>query len=674
MKRIIAMLLTAVVCSLPATAQTITDNQGIQSQIEQLKQSLASLEQKLEDQQKAAEAEKQKSEAEAAKKQEELKAEEKETVSEALKADIKELDQRVTKTERRSALDRLNWSGDIRVENNSIFAHVPTHFDGMQLQSLLVKSLWLFSPTSVGGLNLGGPNMAGAPALIGPFLGSPNGPAQFAGFLQSTLNGTSGIPNANNAQYQFFVGNLKFAPTPPVPNTALGSPTFVTTGLNTLLGAFAAGMPGGNTPGNRDLVLQQVLGFMQQVPGVKVNGYGANANELATNRLRLNIDAHPSENVDVSARLSMYKVFGDSTGVQVFNGQPTSVNIDGTTTRVPSGDFLRVERAYFTWKNILNLKGNLYLSIGRRPSTDGPPLNYRLDEPRGGTPSATLINFQFDGVTMGYHLGEKTTLRACYGLGFDSGFGNGQTLQLPADRVKGVQFLGSNIDAYATDKTLVQITIARAWNVTDGFNGLTVLPNNPLTGDSINAPVVLRFTPSANVGNINLYGIVVQHTVGPFDLYASANWDSLRSNGASTPFGGLGFNPFDNLNNPNGNRNHEGHMVYAGFRYSVPKDHGRTKIGFEFNQGSKYWFNFAQAEDDILAPKTSARGEVYESYITHRITNHFIVKGDYQRFHYTYSGSGFDVGAPVRLSSSPVLGFPTYDEGNLVTAGLQARF
>jgi Protein of unknown function (DUF3373) len=666
MKRIIAMLLTAVVCSLPATAQTAADNQGIQAEIEKLKQSLATLEQKLEDQQKAA--------AEAAKKAEEPKAAEKQPATDELKADIKDLDERVTKSERRSALDRLNWSGDIRVENNSIFAHVPTHYDGMQMQSLLVKSLWLMSPTSVGGLNLGGPNMAGAPALLGPFLASPTGPAQFAGFLQSTLNGTSGIPNANNAQYQYFTNNLRFSPTPAFPATALGTPSFVTTGLNTLLGAFAAGMPGGNTPGNRNLVLGQFMGFMQQVPGVKVNGYGANANELATNRLRLNFDAHPSDNVDVSARVSMYKVFGDSTGVQVFNGQPSTVNIDGTTARVPTGDYLRVERAYFTWKNIAGLKGNLYLSIGRRPSTDGPPLNYREDEPRGGTPSATLINYQFDGVTIGYHLGEKTTLRACYGLGFDSGFGNGQVLEQPADRVKGVQFLGSNIDLYATDKTFVQLTIARAWNVTDGFNGLTVLPNNPLTGDTIGAPVVLRFSPDANVGNINLYGLVVQRTVGAFDLYASVNWNSLRSNGVSTPFGGLGFNPFDNLNSPKGNQNHEGHMVYAGFRYSVPKDHGRTKIGFEFNQGSKYWFNFAQAEDDIFAPKTSARGEVYESFITHRITNHFIVKGDYQRFHYTYSGSGWDVGAPVRLSSSPILGFPTYDRGTMITAGLQARF
>ena len=583
-----------------------------------------------------------------------------------LQAQVKDLDQRVTKTETRNALNRLNWTGDIRTESNTIFGDIPAHYDGMQMQSLLVKTLWMFAPSSSGGLGF---SPSGAPAMLGPFLSNPNGPAQFAGFLQSALAGTSGIPNANYGQYQYFTNNLQFSPPTQVQSTALGQPYYLTSGLSNLLTQFVPpGTPANEVAAAKQAVLNQLMSFMQQVPGVHQNAYGANANELATERLRLDIDAHAFDNVDVAVRLAMYKVFGDSTNAQVFNGQPTSMDVDGTTASVPTGDFLRVERAYFTWKNIANLPGNLYLSIGRRPSTDGPPLNYRLDEPRGGTPSGALINYQFDGVTIGYHIKDKTALRLCWGLGFDSGFGNGQIDQLPADRVKNVQFLGGNFDVYATDKSLVQVTIARAWNLTDGFNGLVVLPTNPLTGDPINAPVILRFTPSANLGALDLYGIVVEHRVGSFDLYASMNWDGLRPNGITTPFGGLGANPFDTPTN------HNGHMVYAGFRYNVAKDSDRTKIGFEFNQGSKYWFNMAQAEDDIFAPKTQARGEVYEAFITHRINNHFILKGDYQRFHYTWSGSGWDVGAPERLSTDPLLGFPTYDRGTLLTAGLTARF
>jgi hypothetical protein len=120
--------------------------------------------------------------------------------------------------------------------------------------------------------------------------------------------------------------------------------------------------------------------------------------------------------------------------------------------------------------------------------------------------------------------------------------------------------------------------------------------------------------------------------------------------------------------------NREGHMVLVGARFNLPANDGRTKIGFEFNQGSRYWFNFAQAADDIIAPKTAARGNVYETYITHRISDRFILRGGYQRYNYTWSGSGWHVGAPKRLSESPVLGFPTYEDANVFQMALIARF
>ncbi|HYU47916.1 MAG TPA: DUF3373 family protein, partial [Terriglobales bacterium] len=148
----------------------------------------------------------------------------------------------------------------------------------------------------------------------------------------------------------------------------------------------------------------------------------------------------------------------------------------------------------------------------------------------------------------------------------------------------------------------------------------------------------------------------------------SLNWDSLRPNGQSSPFGGLGSDPFQPTSN------HDGWMVYTGLRYTLPVNDGRTKIGFEYNHGSKYWFNFAQAEDDILQPKTSVRGNAYEAYFTHRLNQRFIFKVDYQRFLYDWSGSGFQVGAPKRLSSDPVLGFPTYDRASLLSFGLNAKF
>jgi uncharacterized protein DUF3373 len=615
MKRLIAIFVALLLVSAAAYAQSTTstqDNEELRSQIEQLKTTMAALEARLA-------ATEQKSALPAAPAPAPATAEASQSFVEQVQSSLKDLDHRVARTERKSAVDRINWSGEYRAEASSIFGHVPAHFDGLQLQNLMVRTLWLITPTSQGGL--------GQP--FDPNSLPPN-PNDFATFLGSQVQ-------QNFSQYQFFSNNITY---------------------NALQQGF-----GQFTPAQQQALQQYLLG----VAGVQRAAYAADANALLTNRLRLNFDAKVADNVSVTARLAMYKIFGDSTGVQVFNGQPTALAIDGTTVGVPSGDMLRVERAYFTWTNIGGSKA--YFSVGRRPSTEGPPLSYRYDDPRGGTPSGALINYQFDGATAGYHLTEKTTVRACYGLGYDAGFGNGQLLQNPADRLRSVHFLGANVDLYNTDKTFIQLTAAKAWNVTDGFNGQIVLPNNPVTGDAIGAPVIMRFTPSTNLGNIFLYGVTASRKMKQFDFYGSMNWDSLRPNSNSSPFGGLGSDPFQPTSD------HDGWMVYAGGRWTLPiNNDGRTKIGFEYNHGSKYWFNFAQAEDDILQPKMSVRGNAYEAYFTHRINQRFIFKVDYQRFLYDWSGSGMQVGEPKRLSQNPVIGFPTYDRASLLSFGLNAKF
>jgi len=585
------------------------DAAQLRQEIDQLKKTVNALEQRLETQEKGAPP----ATAQPAAKQDEA-------VSTAdLQTNVRELNDRVLETERKGLRDRLEWGGDYRFEAHTIRGNVPSHFDGMQLQNLTVKTLWLFAPQSKGGLGM----------TFDPSMLQQMTPDQFAGFVGQQVQ-------QNYSQYQFFTNNLTFAD------------------LKGAIGQFSPQLQ------------QALIQYLSQVSGVFRNAYSANTDSLLTNRLRLKFETKVADNISFGARLSMYKVFGDSTGVQVFNGQPNSLNIDGTTAGVPNGDQVRVERVYFNWNKIAGSK--LYLSIGRRPSNGGPPLNFRDDEPRGGTPSGALFDFQYDGITVGYHVTDKMTVRACYGLGYSSGFGNGNLLKTPADRLKDVHLAGGVFDLYETDHTFVQALVARAWNVTDGFNGLIVLPNNPLTGDTVGAPVVMRFTPSANLGGINLYGVVLQKKLGNFDLFASGNWVSMRPNGQTTPFGGLGADPFDTP------VNREGQMGYLGVRYSIPQDDGRTKIGFEVNHGTKYWFNFSNAEDDIIAPKTNTRGEVYETYLTHRISDHFIFKADYIRYNYTWSGSGWHIGAPKRLDSNPILGFPGYDSANMVTLGLTAQF
>ena len=517
-----------------------------------------------------------------------------------LASELKELDQRVSQTEREQALDRLKITGDYRFEAHTIAGRVPSHYDGMDLQNLLVKTMFSM-----------------------PILGRPPG----------SVDEINRTVNTHFADYQQFTSNLTFNQ------------------LKQAMGSFPAPMQ------------QQLFGML--MPAAFTPSYKDNNDIMYTNRLRLRFDAKVADNVTFTGRLSMYKAFGDSTGVQVFNGQPNTLNMDGATAGVPNSDQLRVERAYFSWNKIGGSK--FYLSIGRRPSTGGPPMNYRQDELRGGTPSGPLIDFQFDGVTAGYNVSDNIALRLCYGMGYESGFGNGNLLKMPQDRLKDVHFIGANLDLWTTEKSLVQAMYAHAFNVTDGFNGLMVLPRNPLTGEAVPAPVVMRYTPSANLGGIHLAGMNVARRVNAVDVYASANMSATRPNGVTTPFGGLMSDPFE------APKDRTGYMVYAGLLYNYANDE-RTKLGFEYNRGSQYWFNFAQAADDIIAPKTNTRGDVIETYLTHRISDHFIFKTDFIKYLYRFSGSGWHVGAPKRLDSTPILGFPTYDGASMVTMSLITRF
>jgi hypothetical protein len=392
-------------------------------------------------------------------------------------------------------------------------------------------------------------------------------------------------------------------------------------------------------------------------------GYSTDNDILYTTRLRLNLAADVADDVSFTGRLSMYKPWGASTQTVMFNGQPNTLNTDANWPGVPGDATLKVDRAYFTWNNLFQQP--VYLSLGRRPSTEGPPLHYRHDEMRAGTPMGTIIDFQFDGATLGWHVAENSTLRACYGLGYESQYGQGMTSVENA--LKDAQFFGFNIDAWDTPKMQVQTTLARAFDITDGFDGMIILPNNPVSGQPMPGPIVTRFSPSANLGDFDLASVLLSRTDGPIDWFATASWSKSRPVDATGPFGGLMSDPYDTP------ESHNGSMYYLGARYSLKN--GKTKVGLEWNKGSQYWFNFTPAADDILGAKTATRGTATEAYLTHRFAQKFVAKLSWIAYAYDYTGSGWHVGAPKELGDAPVVqGFPTWDKASMLTLSFSARF
>jgi hypothetical protein len=365
---------------------------------------------------------------------------------------------------------------------------------------------------------------------------------------------------------------------------------------------------------------------------------------LYTTRLRLSFRAKVYKNVRFSARLTMYKNWGDSTGVQVFDGF-NSVTMDGTDSGNTTGDWLRVERAYFAWSHIGG--SPFYLSIGRRPSTYGPPTQFRENEPRGGTPSGQVVNFDFDGITIGYSMSKLTgvdgqVLRFCYGQGYESQLGNGSLLT-PETNLRDTHLGGFDFDILNDGTTFLQATAFEALDVTDGFKGLAVLPMiNGFTQPNTNG-FISRLQATENIGNMTLANVTYsRQEMSGLDWFVALGWTRSDPNGrvSQMGFGGL------LTDTPGDTTARNGFSVYAGFRIPAPLG----KFGLEYNWGSKYWTPFTQAQDDIVGSKLAARGQVGEIYYIFDINPKMFIKLSGLYYDYAYTGSGSPVGKPEKIS------------------------
>lgn len=401
---------------------------------------------------------------------------------------------------------------------------------------------------------------------------------------------------------------------------------------------------------------QTALGSMLQSP-MNPNGpvspaaiasYKPKNETIYTNKLNLDLKAKATQNVTVNVRLGMYKVFGsqDDSALNgnAFFADRTGV-FDGVLSHTPSSSFLNVDRAYATWSEILDEP--IWLSVGRRPSTDGAPLNLKNNTARpgvGGTP-ALLVNYAFDGMTLGYapdiDFLPGFYAKVCYGRGFDSGY-----RATPNNSLKDTDMLGVAIVPVDTDPLRVWMQWNRGFNIFD----FPVMKNTAF-GDT---------APSTNLGSIDWYGIGAMSTiknVGPGNLNffvdgaVSVTHPNQSVSGQAMFQGLLTGSPF----NPEAPSTKTGYAVFAGLRYDLPS---KTKLGFEYNWGSKNWITFAPAAEDMWTSKVGTRGHVFEPYIIQEldlkpISSFFaktFFKLGYQYYDFQYTGSNNWVGAPVKIS------------------------
>jgi hypothetical protein len=255
-----------------------------------------------------------------------------------------------------------------------------------------------------------------------------------------------------------------------------------------------------------NLLMQNFLGAtggnLAQIPAFKPKN-----ETLYTNKFGLDLTAKATQDITVHAKLDMYKTFGSqSDSATSGNYFADRVGVfDGTLSHVPSDSLLNVDRAFATWSNILDQP--LWFSIGRRPATNGAPSNLRLNNERpgnGGTP-ALLVDYAFDGMTIGFAPDIDALpgayAKVCYGRGFDSG------IKTPTNSIKDTDMLGIAIIPVDTDPLRIWLQWNRGFNIFD-FPAM----NNTIFGNT---------APATNLGSIDWYGAGAMSTlkkVGPGNL------------------------------------------------------------------------------------------------------------------------------------------------------------
>ncbi|MBD1400648.1 DUF3373 family protein [Pelovirga terrestris] len=360
---------------------------------------------------------------------------------------------------------------------------------------------------------------------------------------------------------------------------------------------------------------------------------------LFTNRLRLNMSVSALENVDFVGRLTMYKAWGlqntpsDGMGGTI-GGFPA---IDGNSSRTPTDDRLLVDRAIVNWNNIGG--SNFWLSMGRRPTTDGPPSQLRLNNPsRMATPVA-YMDWPFDGATLGYAYDKLFGLvdlpgriRFCYGRGYEAGLGE--------NSLNDTDFAGISWDIYNKNNRFIYLQSYVAMEVFNypDMNSMAVAMISDPAQMTVNTPMgpMDMSMPRQNIGDIYHTSLLYMDKIQNFNYFISGAWSRTDPNSK-----GMFNDPF--AGSPNTD-SENGYSIYIGGRFDIPKSN--FKIGAEYNYGSEYWIGMSPGHDDMYASKLATRGQVVEVYGIYDLPGKAVAKlgaasfrVGYQHYRYDYTGS-----------------------------------
>ncbi len=459
----------------------------------------------------------------------------------------------------------------------------------------------------------------------------------------------------------------------------------IAAGMNMALPAFGFG-PG---PYSYDQIKMAVAGMQMYTPQMRAGMFQMmgitpypetdfDNDTMFTNRFRLNMRVKATENVEFKGRLAMYKAWGmESNPTSFGDGSDPftldSFSWDGNSTRQPVDNVLRVDRAFVNWNNIGGAP--VWFSIGRRPTSDGPPAHIRMGtDQRMATPIA-YMDYPFDGISLGYAyswgndmLGSGR-IRFCYGRGFEAGLNDADA------NLNDMDFAGLSWDVFKSGARFMNIQSFGAFNLVNTPDG--VIFGNPLEmAGVVSGNGILD---RANLGNIYHTSVVYMDKIAGLNYFITGGWSHTDPSGVdelgTSLLGSWWAKP----------ESQDGYSLYAGVRYDI--DNIGLKLGAEYNWGSEYWISMSPGHDDLYNSKLATRGQVFEVYLIYDLpTGEAIskyaktfVRLGYQYYKYDYTGSGSWLGKPIdvdELAQDPFNAqfYPAVDDQSQLYLTFEAYF
>ncbi|MBU0484911.1 MAG: DUF3373 domain-containing protein [Proteobacteria bacterium] len=329
-----------------------------------------------------------------------------------------------------------------------------------------------------------------------------------------------------------------------------------------------------------------------------------------SSRFRLNLKSEISNSLTFHGRLSLMKNWADSMA---------SYSDDTMRSHRASGDAdLKVDRFYIDWAPKFFLP--VALTIGRQPTTDGPPYEFKEDRERQATYPALIFDGEPDGLVVTLGL-EKITKLKYAGLRYFFAM----AYQYDAD----TQFYLDGVYKDTFDDVKVDAVFFEA--------ELPKLRDSLLVLSYIKARDFFAADPAmtgsmATVGDMEIWGVHLQlrDLFGSgLDLFGSYGQNQSDPNGKTVTMNGIPFSMMDGI----------GRAQYVGLRYELPIHFlNLPKIGVEYNKGSEYWFSFTPGSTEIFN-KLATRGTVFDYYYIQPFNKNIFMRTGYTEIEYDYTGT-----------------------------------